>query len=138
MRASAWHPERLTWPAFPGAMLKCAPKSSYKSRNSARHLASASRAARFGFGGNMASISSFHRTACSKLICPSCGALPLQSGNSNPPASCNCPSFGGGGASEFFIEFLVAMLENGRPKFWFIQVQMVDDRQLNQILQIGR
>src|ERR1035437_2178054 len=123
MKVIAGDAEQLAWAAWKCQMPRYAPKSAYESLNSTLHLASASSAARFGFGGNIASISSFHWTACAKVMRTSCEAMPLQSGNSNPGASCNCPSLGGTSMLEFFTEFLVALLQNSRLMFRFVQVQ---------------
>jgi hypothetical protein len=66
--------------------------------NSTLHRASGRRREFLG-GGNMESISSFHRTASAKVRRERCGSIPLQSGNSKPGDSRRAQSLVGAGVS---------------------------------------
>jgi len=67
--------------------------------NSTSQRRSASNAGDRFLGGNIASISSFHRTASSKVFRDRFGSIPLQSGNCRAGASRSALSLVGTGAS---------------------------------------
>ena len=83
---------------------------------------------------NSASISSFQRKASAGDMRISCDFMPLQSGNSKSAASFRRKRVAF--AFEEFVKFVAAMFDQNSAERRFIQVQLVQLRQLHQVFDV--